>query len=243
MVKPVRADNRCVYGSGGFTTYNDKQIRGQIEDWKKSGITMAKIKIGAHPETDLDRVKAARKALDPEDQLFVDANGAYSVRQALDLAARFAEYNVCWFEEPVSSDDLTGLRQIRATAPARMDIAAGEYAYTLFDLRRLIDAESVDVLQIDATRCQGYTGFMHGISLAMSANLPVSSHCAPMLHLPVCCHAAPVRHMEYFHDHVRIERMLFHGVPEIKNGLMTADRAAPGNGLTFRKKDAAAFAL
>lgn len=236
-------DAMPVYGSGGFTTYDAKRIRAQIDGWSQAGITMAKIKIGAHPEDDLERVRAARKALGDDGQLFVDANGAYDVRQALDFARQFEDYDVRWFEEPVSSDDLVGLRRIRNAAPAGMDITAGEYAWTLFDVEDMIAAEAVDVLQIDATRCQGYTGFMQGAALAGTANLPVSSHCAPALHLAVCCHLGNARHMEYFHDHVRIEHMLFDGVPGVVDGNMACDRNRPGHGMVFKAADAAPYSI
>ncbi|HTK85844.1 MAG TPA: enolase C-terminal domain-like protein [Patescibacteria group bacterium] len=232
-----------VYGSGGFTTYDDARITEQIDGWLEQGITMAKIKIGTHPEIDIDRVGTARRALGVNPELFVDANGAYTVKQALAFAHRFTDYKVTWFEEPVSSDNLTGLRQIRDAGPAGMDITAGEYGFTLFEHRQMLDAHAVDVLQIDVTRCQGYTGFMQAAALAQAANIPVSSHCAPALHLPVCLHVPHLRHMEYFHDHVRIEKMLFDGAPLIKEGYLVPDRAQPGHGLEFREKDAERFAV
>jgi L-alanine-DL-glutamate epimerase-like enolase superfamily enzyme len=229
-----------VYGSGGFTTYDEKDIAGQIEDWKARGMESAKIKIGAHPEQDAARVRAARRAMGGG-AVYADANGAYSVKQALNFAALFAECGVSWFEEPVTSDNLSGLALIRDKAPPGMDIAAGEYGYTPFDARRMLDAEAVDVLQIDATRLQGYSGFFHAASLALAANIPVSSHCAPALHLPACCAVPNLKPMEYFHDHVRIESMIFDGVPAVKGGCL-APRAAPGHGLTLKEKDAERYA-
>jgi L-alanine-DL-glutamate epimerase-like enolase superfamily enzyme len=232
-----------VYGSGGFTTYDNKTIEAQIAGWRNQGITMAKIKIGAHPSEDFSRVNAARRALGTNDRLFVDANGAYGVKQALDFAQRFREQGVEWFEEPVTSDNLTGLRDIRQCGPPGMDIAAGEYGDNHFYMQRMLDAQAVDVLQIDATRCQGYSGFIHAASLALAANIPISSHCAPALHLSVCCHVPNVLHMEYFYDHVRIERMLFDGVREIKNGRLTPDRTQPGHGLVLKERDAERYAV
>jgi L-alanine-DL-glutamate epimerase-like enolase superfamily enzyme len=231
-----------VYGSGGFTTYDADAIRRQIDQWRAQGITMAKIKIGTHPEHDVARVEAARSALGEDDQLFVDANGAYSAKQALEFAAKFQAYRVSWFEEPVTSDNLEGLHLIRHAGPPGMDITAGEYGDSPFYMRRMLAAEAVDVLQIDATRCQGYSGFMHASSLAAAANIPISSHCAPALHLPVCCHAG-ARHMEYFYDHARIERMIFDGVPEVKQGALTPDLSRPGHGLILKAADAERYAI
>lgn len=230
-----------VYGSGGFTTYDEKAITSQIAAWRDNGITMVKIKIGARPEQDPKRVATARQALDDDDKLFVDANGAYSVKQALDFSGRFADEGVSWFEEPVPSDDLKGLHFIRNRAPAGMDITAGEYGDSPLYMKRMLAAQAVDVLQIDATRCQGYSGFIQAAALAAAASIPVSSHCAPALHLPVCCHIG-ARHIEYFHDHCRIEKMMFDGVPPVVNGALTPDFSRPGHGLSLKRVDAEKYA-
>ena len=229
-----------VYGSGGFTTYHNKDLHKQIESWRKSGITKAKIKIGEHPGEDVSRVKAARAALG-DGELFVDANGAYSVKEALWFAQKFQEDNVIWFEEPVTSDNLEALHLLKQDGPAGMDITAGEYIYDLFGAERMLSAKAVDVLQLDATRCQGYSGFMQAAALAQAHNIPLSSHCAPALHLPICLHVPTMLHMEYFHDHVRLENMLFEGVPQVVNGSLSPNDK-PGHGLTLKRADAQRYA-
>jgi L-alanine-DL-glutamate epimerase-like enolase superfamily enzyme len=171
----------------------------------------------------------------------VDANGAYTREQALEQAERFAEDDVRWFEEPVSSDDLEGLRLLRDTRPPGMAIAAGEYGYDLFYFRRMLAAGAVDAIQADATRCGGVTGFMDAAALADAFGLPLSSHCAPALHVALCCAARRAVHLEYFHDHVRIESMLFDGAPVPREGLLRPDRSRPGLGLEFRERDAERF--
>jgi L-alanine-DL-glutamate epimerase-like enolase superfamily enzyme len=200
-----------------------------------------KMKVGREPEKDLERIVAARQAIGPEIQLLVDANGAYSRKQAIQLAHQFGRLDVTWFEEPVSSDDLEGLRLIRDLAPAGMEVAAGEYGFDIFYFRRLIDAGAVDVLQADATRCGGITGFLQAGILAQANNLPLSSHCAPLLHLHPACALSAFRHAEYFYDHVRIERMLFDGVPVPERGLLKPDLTRPGLGIAFRQVDAAKY--
>src|SRR3954451_4781381 len=120
-------DAAPVYGSGGVTAYSIEQLREQLGGWVAAGIPRVKMKIGTHPGDDLGRVRAAREAIGPDAELFVDANGAYSRKQALAQADRFAELGVSWFEEPVSSDDLEGLRLLRDRGPAGMEVAAGEY--------------------------------------------------------------------------------------------------------------------
>ena len=227
-----------VYGSGGFTSYTDDELREQLGAWAGAGLRAVKMKIGREPEHDAERVRSARDAIGPAVELLVDANGAYNRKQALAFAELFTEFNVTWFEEPVSSDDLQGLSLLVDQAPAGMEIAAGEYAYTVDDLRRLLEARAVDVLQADATRCCGYSGFLQASALCSAFHLPLSTHTAPALHVHVACACEPVRHLEYFHDHVRLEAMLFDGVNEPVAGILYPDRTRAGNGLTLRERDA-----
>ena len=233
-----------VYGSGGFTSYSRTQLQKQLGDWVASGIPRVKMKIGRNAEHDPVRVANAREAIGPDTELFVDANGAYSRKEALALANIFAsESGVTWFEEPVSSDDLDGLRLIRDRAPVGMEIAAGEYGYDLWYFRRMLEAGAVDVLQADATRCAGITGFLRVGALVESRSMQLSSHCGPSLHVHACCAVPNFRHMEYFHDHVRIERMFFDGVLTPVNGDLRPDLSRPGMGLEFKRSDAAKYAV
>jgi L-alanine-DL-glutamate epimerase-like enolase superfamily enzyme len=234
----IERESVPIYGSGGFTSYSNDRLCEQLSAWvERDGCRFVKMKVGSHPDQDLRRVAAARKAIG-DAALFVDANGAYSRKQALSLAQGFAELDVSWFEEPVSSDDLEGLRLMRDRAPANMEIAAGEYGYEPFYFRRMLEAGAVDVLQADATRCGGYTGFLRAAALADAHGIPLSAHTAPALHLPVCCSAPRLRHIEWFHDHVRIERMVFDGAPQPKEGAIAPALDCPGHGLIFKQRDA-----
>jgi L-alanine-DL-glutamate epimerase-like enolase superfamily enzyme len=230
-----------VYGSGGFTSYDDARLREQLGGWADDGLRRVKMKVGSDPADDPRRVRLARQAIGPEVALMVDANGAYARKEALALADAFAEQRVDWFEEPVSSDDLAGLHLVRDRAPAGMAVAAGEYGYDLPEFRRMLEAEAVDVLQADATRCGGFTGFLRVAALCAARSLPLSSHCAPALHLHVDCAAPNMVHAEYFHDHVRIEELLFDGVQRPRDGVLRPDRSRPGMGLDLRRADAARF--
>jgi L-alanine-DL-glutamate epimerase-like enolase superfamily enzyme len=231
------------YGSGGFTTYTNETLAAQLSCWADNGLKSVKMKIGADPEADVERVRAGRGAIGPDVALFVDANGAYNTKQSLSLAKRFAEYYVTWFEEPVSSDHLDELRYVRERRPSGMEIAAGEYGYDLFYFRQMLDAEAVDVLQLDATRCKGFTGFLEGAAIAASFGSPLSAHCAPSLHMHLGCAVPNFRHVEYFHDHVRIEQMLFDGFIPPKDGNLMPDRSRHGLGITFKRKDAERYAV
>jgi L-alanine-DL-glutamate epimerase-like enolase superfamily enzyme len=233
----------AAYGSGGFTTYDNQQLAGQLSGWVNAGLKMVKMKIGAEPDADRNRVQVAREAIGPEVELFVDANGAYNARQALSFARQFAEYNVTWFEEPVSSDYLSDLRRVRDQAPSAMEIAAGEYGYDSLYFRQMLESEAVDVLQLDATRCKGVTGFLQGAAIAASFGCPTSAHCAPSLHMHAGCAVPGFRHVEYFHDHARIEQMLFDGFIAPVGGQLVPDRSRPGLGLIFKRQDAARFAV
>jgi L-alanine-DL-glutamate epimerase-like enolase superfamily enzyme len=230
-----------VYGSGGFTTYDDGQLQRQLGGWAEQGFRMVKMKVGTHPGDDLRRVAVAREAIGDATELFVDANGAYTVTQALELALQFAQQHVRWFEEPVSSDNLLGLYDVRSRAPIGMDIAAGEYGYTAWYFERMLKANAVTVLQADSTRCGGISGFLNAAALCWAANMPLSSHCGPSMHVHVCCAVPRAIHMEFFHDHVRIERMFFDGFCEPVDGVMSPDRSRPGAGLTLKEKDAAQY--
>jgi L-alanine-DL-glutamate epimerase-like enolase superfamily enzyme len=230
-----------VYGSGGFTSYDVATLTAQLREWSEAGIARVKMKIGREPGRDVARVRAAREAIGAT-ALFVDANGAYARKQALRFADAFADLGVTWFEEPVSSDDLAGLRLLRDRAPPGMDVTAGEYGYDATYFRRMLEAGAVDVLQADATRCAGVTGFLRAAALCEAFHVPLSSHCAPAMHLHACCAAAPVCHVEYFFDHVRIERMLFDGAVEARGGALAPDLSRNGHGLELRRADAQRFA-
>jgi L-alanine-DL-glutamate epimerase-like enolase superfamily enzyme len=232
-----------VYGSGGFTSYDIATLQAQLGGWAEQGIRMVKMKVGRAPELDPERVRAARSAIGDQVALFVDGNGAYRRKQALAMAAQFAEQGVTWFEEPVSSEDLPGLRLVRGRAPAPMEVAAGEYGYDIPYFERMVAAGAVDVLQADATRCGGYTGFLRAAAICDAHSLPLSAHCAPALHLPVCCAAPRVIHIEYFHDHTRIESMIFDGAPRPRGGRLAPDLNRPGLGLELRRADAERFAV
>jgi L-alanine-DL-glutamate epimerase-like enolase superfamily enzyme len=231
-----------VYGSGGFTTYSLGRLREQLGGWAAQGMRWVKMKVGSDPAADPARAATARDAIG-DAVLFVDANGAYGLKQALAMAERFATLGIAYFEEPVSSDDLEGLHLMRERAPAAMRIAAGEYGYDPFYFRRMLEAEAVDVLQADATRCLGITGFLEADALCDARGLPLSAHCAPSLHLHPALAATRLWNIEWFHDHVRIEHMLFDGAAMPNKGEIRADLARPGLGLEFKRQDAERFRI
>jgi L-alanine-DL-glutamate epimerase-like enolase superfamily enzyme len=199
------------------------------------------MKVGRDPRRDRQRVKAARAAIG-DAGLFVDGNGAFAVKRALAFAEHVVQYDVRWFEEPVSSDDLEGLRLLRERIPAPMEVAAGEYVYVPTDALRMLAAGCVDVLQADATRCGGISGFLAAGQMAAAHQIDLSGHCAPSVHLHAACAVPRLRHLEWFHDHVRIEHMLFDGAPTPRQGVITPDLSRPGLGITLKRADAERYA-
>ena len=233
------AHNRVpVYGSGGFCSYTDERLAEQLGGWVEQGCAGVKMKLGREPERDPHRLSVARDAIG-DAELMVDANGAFGVKEAIRWANRYAEeWDVRWFEEPVSSADVDGLRRVRDHS--LLEVAAGEYAYVLADFRNLL--ESVDCLQADVTRCGGISGLLRVNGLASANGLDVSGHCAPQLSAHALCGVDRLRHLEYFHDHVRIESMLFDGVLAPVDGALVPDRSRAGNGLELKRADAQRWA-
>ncbi len=229
-----------IYGSGGFTTYDEQQLADQVSQWVyDQGIPRVKIKIGESWGTetarDLARIKQARRLVRDDAELYVDANGGYSRKQAIRMMHRALDEDVRWFEEPVSSDDLPGLREVRDSVPP--DVTAGEYGYDLPYFQRMCAAGAVDCLQADVSRCGGISEWQRVAAVAASHGLEISGHCAPHLHVAAAAAVPNLRHLEWFHDHVRIESLFFDGALDPKGGSITPDPDAPGHGLTLRERN------
>jgi L-alanine-DL-glutamate epimerase-like enolase superfamily enzyme len=231
-----------VYGSGGFTSYSNQRLQEQLGGWVAEGISRVKMKVGSNPDADPERVRCARDSIGPDTELFVDANGAYSRKQALELADRFHhDARVSWFEEPVSSDDLDGLRLLRNRVPPGVEIAAGEYGYDAAYFDRMLAAGAVDVLQADITRCGGVTELLRVDGMCRARSLPLSLHCGPAIHRHPALALSQLAHLEYFHDHVRIEQMLFDGAATPRQGALYPDLDRPGIGIELKRADAESY--
>ncbi|MGW2342477.1 enolase C-terminal domain-like protein [Streptomyces sp. NPDC001661] len=233
-------DTVPVYGSGGFTTYHDSHLAAQLSGWVHGQhIPRVKIRIaeacGRAVPRDLQRVRSARQVIGTDAELYVDAGGGYNRKQAVRVGEALVTHGVGWFEEPVSSDDLTGLRLVRDALVC--DVTAGAYGYDLPGFARMISAGAVDCLQVDVTRCGGITEFLRAASLAHAHGLEVSAHGAPHAHADVAASVPNLRHVEWFHDHVRIESMFFAGVLDPTGGTVRPGQNGPGNGLVLRSEE------
>lgn len=230
------------YGSGGFTSYSEPELVEHMLRWAEQGYHMVKMKVGQHPDHDVQRAVAVRRALGQKTQLFIDANGAYSAKQAIKIGEQMtAEADVCWFEEPVWHTDFAGLRTVREHAPGSIEVAAGEYGFEQPYFFHMLKEQAVDVLQIDATRC-GISGFLEAAALSQTYHIDLSSHCAPSLHVALGVATERMRHIECFFDHMRLERLLFDGAVEPHDGRAAPDLSRPGLGLEFKHQDAKKFA-
>ncbi|HVW13365.1 MAG TPA: enolase C-terminal domain-like protein [Mucilaginibacter sp.] len=240
LIGQARRDAK-VYGSGGFTSYTDEQLRKQLGGWAQQGFSAFKIKIGRQRDQDPKRIALAREVIGRDADLFIDANGAFHPKKALQLLDRVSSSDVSWFEEPVSSDDLPGMAFVRERSSANVWVAAGEYGYNPGYFKKMLQHHAVDVLQADATRCGGITGFMKAAVLSEAFHIPFSFHCAPALHLhpALCVNGFYIG--EYFHDHARIEQMFFDGASPPVNGYLEPDLSRPGLGLNFKYQDAERF--
>lgn len=237
-------DSVELYGSGGFTSFDDDQLIDQLTGWvRDQQIGRVKIKIGesfgSRPEEDLRRVALTRDTIGDQVELFTDANGGYSVGQARRMADALDDLGVTWFEEPVSSDDLDGLATVRASTV--IDVAAGEYGYDVAYFARM--APVVDCLQVDITRCGGYTEWTRAAAVAAAHGLEVSAHCAPNLSAHAGAATQNFRHIEWFADHDRIESELFDGCLDPSGGTVTVPRTITGHGLTLRQDAAEPYAV
>ena len=186
------------------------------------------------------QVALARRVIGDAVDLYVDANGGYSGKQAIRIGHVLADQLQRHLVRGAGV-----LRRPRRPQPGREqfdgDVAAGEYGYTLAYFAQMLEASAVDCLQADVTRCGGYTVWLQVAALADAHHRQLSAHCAPNLHAHVAASVPNLRHLEYFHDHHRIETMLFDGTLPPDGGAMVPDSSRPGHGLSFREADAASY--
>jgi D-galactarolactone cycloisomerase len=167
---PAR-DRLPIYASGGyFTEAPEKDFPEQLERLRVSGVKRAKIKIGASPRCDRERVSIARKVLGDDTGIIVDANGNYTYDEALESMRRIADYGIEWYEEPLPPLNFG----LRARAP--IPIATGEALYTAWDFKRLLDLCAIDIVQPDLSTCGGLRAGREIALLARLHHVRLSPH-------------------------------------------------------------------
>jgi L-alanine-DL-glutamate epimerase-like enolase superfamily enzyme len=227
------------YGSGGFTSLAGPDLARHLRGFVEAGFTAVKMKVGRDPAADWERLATAREAIGPRVALMVDANGAFDRHQAQSQAKAYEQFGVRYLEEPVSSEDLEGLAWLRDRVPTGIEVAAGEYLWDLVGMGRM--APCVDVLQADVTRFGGITPLLRADGICAAHGVAFSAHCAPQVSAHLCCAIERAVHLEYFHDHARLEPMLFEGTIEPADAALRPDPGRPGLGIALRP-DAERFA-
>ena len=244
-VSLVRAARRRADGGGGVRERRvhrataSRNCSEQLGGWAADGFRAVKMKVGTHPARTWSGCARHARRSATTSSCSSTRTAPTTRKQALRFAEQFADLGVTWFEEPVSSDDLDGLRLLRDRAPGGMRIAAGEYGYTPAYFHAMLAAGAVDVLQADATRCGGPTGFLLAAAQARWHRRAVQrAHRPGHPRLARRCAARRAINVEYFHDHALIEGLFFDGAVPVSGGMLRPDRGAPGLGLAFRRADA-----
>lgn len=146
----------------------------KAREFLKQGFHAMKLKIGRGISTDLAHVEAVRDVIGADVKLLVDANGAYTVGESVQLAKGLVEQGVFWLEEPVHPEYVDDLARIRRRVD--LPIASGEWLGSIYQFRDLIKAEAVDVIMPNITRCGGVTGMMRIANFAALENVTVAPH-------------------------------------------------------------------
>lgn len=139
------------------------------------GFRAVKMKVGLGVGADAANVRAVRAAIGPAVQLMIDANHAFSLREALDLVRRVEDCAITWFEEPLAPDDYEGYRELRGRSS--IPIAAGECEYGVAGFHQLFGARAVDIAQPDLCACGGFTEVQRIAALARAHGVDVTPHC------------------------------------------------------------------
>jgi L-alanine-DL-glutamate epimerase-like enolase superfamily enzyme len=169
--KGIRAYASSLFGA------TPAETRDRAERFRHRGFTA--VKFGWHPmgqdeRTDIELVREARAGLGDDADLMIDAGLVWDAKTALQRARAFSDYRIFWLEEPLLPDDYEGYRKLASSTDVR--IAAGEHESERHSFLELMDRGQIDVVQVDLTRCGGFTEAMKIASLAADRGLPVVNH-------------------------------------------------------------------
>ncbi|MGH8877890.1 MAG: enolase C-terminal domain-like protein [Stackebrandtia sp.] len=161
--------------SPGWLGYDDDKMIALATEAVNAGFGMIKLKVGGRVEDDIRRFRVARETLGDSVRLACDANQKWDVSEAIDWMTRLRPFDPYWIEEPTAPDDILGHAAIRE-AQAPIKVATGEHAHNRILFKQLLQAGSLDVLQIDAARVAGVNENVAILLLAAKFGVPVCPH-------------------------------------------------------------------
>ncbi|BCW47261.1 L-fuconate dehydratase [Arthrobacter sp. StoSoilB5] len=172
----LRAEGYPAYTTTpGWLGYSDEKLTRLAKEAVAEGFAQIKLKVGASLEDDIRRVGIAREAVGPDIRIAVDANQRWDVQEAIDWMAHLAPYDIAWIEEPTSPDDVLGHAAIaRGVDP--VPVATGEHVQNRVMFKQMLQAGSLQVLQIDAARVAGVNENIAILLLAAKFGVPVCPH-------------------------------------------------------------------
>ncbi len=174
------SDQIPFYVSGGHYS-PDPELAREMEDYLKKGYQAIKIRVGgASLKRDTERLELVRSVIGDDVTLMVDAGEAWDVSTAVRAAVSWEKFNLLFIEEPISSDNLEGLRHLRQKTA--IPIALGENLYTRFDFRNLITMEAADIMQPDVSRVGGITEWIRVAHLASAYDIKIAPHGMQEIH-------------------------------------------------------------
>jgi len=215
-----RAAHLLEHGYPAYTTtpgwlgYDDEKLVRLSKEAVADGFSQIKLKVGADRADDARRMRLAREAVGPDIRIAVDANQAWGVQQAIDWMRALVPYDPYWIEEPTSPDDILGHAAIRkALAPVK--VATGEHTHNQVMFKQLLQAGSLDILQMDASRTAGVTENVAILLLAAKFGVPVCPHaggvglCEMVQHLAMFDYVAVsgttenrvIEYVDHLHEH------------------------------------------
>jgi L-fuconate dehydratase len=161
--------------SVGWFGYSEEKIRRLCHEALAEGWTHFKLKVGGDPAEDLRRGYIVREEIGWTNKLMVDANQKWGVLEAIERTRQLAELKPWWMEEPTSPDDILGHARIRREVP-QVRIATGEHCHNRIMFKQLLQAQAIDVLQLDSCRVAGVNENLAIILMAAKFNIPVCPH-------------------------------------------------------------------
>lgn len=222
-----------VYGSGGWTSYDDDELVAEMLKLKDQGYSMIKFKVGVegghNTRRDLLRVRKVRDAVGSEMRLMLDANGCWDAATGAQFANQVKEYDIMFLEEPVFADDLPGL--IKYKQSTDLPLATGEQEYTRYGARDLLINGAADIVQLEVTRAGGFTEMLKIGHLTQAFNVKFAPHAMENLHIHLVSAFNNALFLERLLIFEEIAANVYVDAPKPINGFMYIPENKPGLGL------------